>query len=137
MIRRIYDAETINGFANDPDIVMGLGAVVDFSHAMRETAVFLFGEHGGYIFEWSSPDVYEVHAMIAKDGRGQWALKAARQALLYIASMGSRGVWARIDPARPGIAWMARRCGFSFVESKVLYAGDTPQEYLIFERSFA
>lgn len=132
MIERCFDAATINSFANHPEIIDGIGGPADFTNAIRETTVFLFGEHGGFCFEWSAPDTYEVHVMLTKAGRGKWGCDAAQQALRLI---GAGRVWARIAPDNRPLQWFARHAGFREVEQRILYAGNEPAEWRIFEWS--
>ncbi|SLK03726.1 hypothetical protein [Novosphingobium mathurense] len=133
MIRLCEDPDIINRFANHPEIVSHIGGPCDFSGAMRETNVFLFGEHGGFLFEWTSPETYEVHVMITPEGRGRWGFNAAIEARDMIESLGAKRLWARISDDRPDLALFTRRAGFREVERRVLYAGDVPGEWRIFE----
>lgn len=127
MIARVSDPVIINHFANHPDVAFGL----DFTGAMRETAIYLFGEYGGFCFEWTAPKTYEVHVMITKAGRGRWGFAAALEARAMIAGMGAERLWARIDPAHRALVCFTARSGFREVERKVLYPG--PKEYHIYE----
>lgn len=120
------DPDVLNHFANHPDIAMGL----DLTGSIRETALFLFGEHGGFLFEWTAPDTYEVHVMLTKAGRGAWGFAAALEAREAI---GAGRLWARIDPANRALAYFTRKAGFREVETRTLYAGDAPAQWRIFE----
>lgn len=124
MIRPITDPDIINHFANHPDIAINC----DFSGAIRETARFYFGEHGGLIFEWCAPGTWEVHIMLTKAGRGRWGLEAVQDALTQL---GAERVWARIQ--EPKVAIFARWSGFREVEQRTLYADGEPSIWRIFE----
>ena len=126
MIAPTRDPAILNYFANHPDIAMDL----DLTGAIRETAVFLFGDHGGFLFEWSAPDTYEVHVMITKAGRGAWGFAAALEAR---AMLGASRIWARVAPDAKALAYFTRKAGFREIETRTLYAGDQPAVWRIFE----
>lgn len=128
MIARCFDAAIPNHFAAHPDIAPHIGGPILFDDAMRETAAFFFGEHGGLIFEWCAPRTYEAHIMLTREGRGRWGLEATRQAL---DELKAERVWARIDPANRPLAMHALKAGFREVERRNLYPGPAP--YRIFE----
>lgn len=127
MIQRTFDAALINSFANHPDINPALGGQqLDFSGAIRDGTVFLFGEHGGYIFEWCAPGFYEGHVMLTRPGRGAWGLNALREALAAL----DANVWARVNDR--ALAWFVTQAGFREVERRTLYA-PAEAEWRIFE----
>lgn len=128
MLERVTDPAILNHFSAHADIAPYVGGPIDFTNAMRETAVFLFGEHGGFIFEWCAPDTYEAHVMLTRDGRGAWGWNAAKQAL---EALGAKRVWARVDN-RP-LALFVRRLGFREVETRTLYPAGQPVITRIFE----
>lgn len=128
MIRRVYDPVIPSAFSAHPDIAPHVGGPLNFTDAIRETAAFFFGEHGGLIFEWCAPGTYEAHIMLTREGRGKWGLDATRLAL---AELGAERVWARIDPDHRPLAMHALKSGFREVGRKSLYPG--PKTYRIFE----
>ena len=81
MIERCTDATIPNRFAAHPDIAPDVSGPIDFSGAMNPANVFLFGEHGGFIYEWKGPQTYEVHVFVTNDGRGRWVFEAALQSV--------------------------------------------------------
>jgi len=134
VVRRCYDAKIPNQFAAHPDICGNVGGAIDFSGAMNPANVFLFGAHGGLIFEWKGPGVYETHVMTTKAGRGAWIFKATRQAMEYMERMGAAHIWARIHPKRPEVAALAIRSGFKRVCTHVLDAGQGLVVWNIYSR---
>ena len=114
MIERCFDPVIPNRFAAHPDIASHVGGPIDFSGAMNPANVFLFGKHGGLIFEWKGPGTFEVHVMATNKGRGAWIFKATRQAINYIETMGATHLWARIHPDKPHVGILARKSGFKF-----------------------
>lgn len=109
MIRPVTCPATINYFANHPD--NNIGPLLDFTNAVGPKTAFYIGEHGGFAFEWSAPGTYEVHAMVAKGGRGRWALDAMKTALRAMSERANH-FWARVHPDSPHIAMFARLAGF-------------------------
>lgn len=132
LLDRTYRADLVNWFAAHPDIAPAIGGPIDFTNAIRETTVYLFGEHGGLIFEWCAPDTYEVHIMLTKAGRGAWGIEATKEAL---GKLNAGRVWARIAVHNRALAIHAAICGFKRVETKTLWVGDDPHQYHIYEWS--
>lgn len=130
LLDRTYRADLVNWFAAHPDIAPHIGGAVDFSNAIRETTIFLFGEHGGLIFEWHGPGVYEAHIMLTKAGRGAWGVAATKEALRKLEA---DLVWARIVPGNKPLAIHAAKCGFKRVALKTMHVADVPQVYHIYE----
>ena len=134
VVRRCYDAKIPNQFAAHPDIIGNVGGAIDFSGAMNPANVFLFGAHGGLIFEWKGPGTYEVHVMATEAGRGSWIFKATRQAMAYMDRLGAEHIWARIHPKRPEVAALAIRSGFKRCCTHVLDAGQGLVVWNIYNR---
>jgi len=130
VIAETRDPAVVNAFANHPDIQPAIGGQqADFTGAMRETAVFLFGEHGGFIYEWCAPGTYEVHVMLTKAGRGRWGFTAVRQSLAMMAERGADHVWCRIRDRT--VAVYAAIAGFRDAGEVTLYADDQPVRWRI------
>ena len=134
MIRSIDDAEIVNGFANHPDIRPDIGGVgrLDLTSAVQEPNVFLFGEHGGFCLSWSAPETYEVHTMITREGRGRWAIEAARSAIEQMIERGARQMWTRVHPEARHTAMFTRIMGFREWGTNTLDIGDGPIAWRIF-----
>lgn len=112
MIRETRDPAIINHFAAHPDIAPHVGGPLDFTKAIKPGTHYHFGEHGGFCYEQSSPDNYEVHVMITRDGRGEWAWAALEESVALMQARGATRLWARVKPEDRHIAAFARRGGF-------------------------
>jgi hypothetical protein len=108
------DADLINGFANHPDIRPYIGGVgeLDLSAATADPHIALFGEHGGFTYIWTAPETYEVHTLITRDGRGQWAFDAAKESIAYMVGQGASHIWTRVHPTHRHVALFTRKMGF-------------------------
>lgn len=123
-------ADIVNWFSGHPDIAPHIGGPLDFTPAMRDTTVFMFGEHGGLIFEWCAPGVYEAHIMLTRAGRGRWGIAATKEA---VRKLGADLVWARVDPGHKALARHAALSGFARLYRKTLYVDGCPRVYDIYE----
>lgn len=130
LLDRTTRADIVGWFSGHPDIAPSIGGPFDFTGAMRETTVFMFGEHGGLIFEWCGPGVYEAHIMLTQPGRGKWGIAATKEA---VRKLGADLVWARIEPSNKALARHAALSGFARVSLKTLYVDDMPRAYHIYE----
>lgn len=79
-IVREFDATHINQIINHPDIRpwMGDGGIdkLNLQPVLdNEKNILLMGEHGGCLFTYIFPGVYEVHTQILPEGRGEWAVR--------------------------------------------------------------
>lgn len=120
MIRHITTPDIPNHFAAHPEIAPDVSGPIDFSAAMNPANIYLFGEHGGLIFEWKGPRTYEVHVMATKAGRGKWIFDATKQAIEYVELLGGNHLWARIHPDKPHVGILARHSGFKFAGHHLL-----------------
>jgi hypothetical protein len=120
LIAETRDPAIINHFAAHPEIAPHIGGPLDFTAAIRETAVYLFGEHGGFCYEWCAPGTYEGHVMLTEAGRGQWGLNAGKQSIRMMEERGATHLWCRIHPDDRRTALFVRWCGFEHVGDKTL-----------------
>lgn len=134
-LHRSFDPELVNWFANHPDIRSELGGSgpLDLAPAMNAANVFLFGEHGGFVFSWSAPRTYEVHVVITMAGRGAWGFRAAQEAVSAMTAAGAEHLWARVRPDRRDIAAFAARAGFRECGTHTLDMGEGPIAWRLFE----
>ncbi len=139
ILARSFDAEWFNTLINDPDIrpfVGGdIGEPVDITAAVEAGRnVFWRGEHGGFVMSWCAPGVYEVHTLIRADGRGEWALSAAKEVLARMASeFGAEKVWTRVEPKHRHTRLFTRAAGMTEAGRDLFDIGAGPVEYLIYE----
>lgn len=113
MLRQVWDLAVLNGFSARADIAPAVRGPLDFSGVDRSKTVFLFGDHGGFLFELSAPGEYEVHVMLTEAGRGRWGFAAAMEARAVMERRGVKRLWARVDPEMRHLALFTRRAGFS------------------------
>lgn len=133
MIAQTRDPLVLNRFAAHPDVAANIGGPLDFAGAMRETAIYYFGAHGCFCFEWCAPRTYEIHVMLTAVGRGRWGIAAVKRSLaLMMAEHGAAHVWARIKGEDKHIALFARWCGFREAEEMTLYTPE-PERWRIYE----
>lgn len=117
MIRPVTCPATINYFVNHPDNTDGV--LLDMKGAINPKTAFYMGEHGGFAFEWTAPMTFEVHAMVAKAGRGRWALDGLAYALHDMRGLANH-FWARVHPDALHIGLFARQAGFALEPTMAL-----------------
>jgi len=116
-IQRTFDAARINAVCNHPEVLptLGLGAgPLDVTESIAEKRnIFLIGEHGGAMFHWSAPGVYDAHDFFLPEGRGKWAMVASRAMLDAIFDLyGARMVWAMTPVENRACRFFNRLLGF-------------------------
>jgi hypothetical protein len=76
LITRLYDAKHLNHICNLPEVraeVANGTHELDCTPQVNDTRnVLLMGEHGGCMFLWVMPGIYEVHTVVAPSGWGAW-----------------------------------------------------------------
>ena len=128
------DAALINSYANHPEIRPFIGGIgeLDLSAATNDPHLALFGEHGGFVLSWTAPETYEVHTLIAPEGRGQWAIEFAKQAIAYMVGIGASHLWTRVHPKHRHTAIFTRKMGFRPCGSVLTSFGEEPEVYNMF-----
>lgn len=98
LLERTYATISVNALANDVLDRCDGKPKLDYTGAMDcDRNVFLMGEHGGFVYIWVGPSIYEVHTVVAESGRGKWALTAARESIEHMAdNHGARHIWTRV-----------------------------------------
>ena len=131
MISPCTDVRTVNMLVNHDDIRPFVGGggegLLDMRGAvLNERNVFLLGEHGGFAFSADEDgDGVEVHTMIKKSGRGQWARDAARRAISYANSAGHSRIWTKINPKLANVAAFAVEMGMQKTSESDSLFGET------------
>lgn len=109
------DANEINAAINDPSVRPFVGAPeageLDVSPLIRPENLFPFGEHGGFLLQWTAPHTYEVHTFIREDGRGRWARIAASDGIKIAAEHGATHLWTKIPPNAQNVRLFAAMMG--------------------------
>lgn len=117
IMARTYDAEAVNAFCNDPDVLPGLCLGLDHVDVTQAIAddrnVFFIGEHGGAFFHWSAPGTYDAHDFFVKEGRGSWAKAASFSMLIAMFhDYGARLLWAQTPVENKACRVFNRILGF-------------------------
>ena len=114
ILSRCDDSEAVNRVINDPAVrpfVGGTGALDITPVLDNRLNVAWMGAHGGFLFTWSSPRIYEVHTFILEGGRGEWARSAARDAISQMKASGAVELWTRILPEQRNVVAFAEEMG--------------------------
>lgn len=87
-IWRETNVERINAIVNHPDvrpwIADGVG-VIDLTAQVADTRnVLLMGEHGGMMFLWAGPGIYECHTQVLPAYRGEWTRRMTEACARYM-----------------------------------------------------
>ena len=87
-IERSTDAVSFNAIVNHPEVYPDLAYVdgpIDVSAQLQNERNYLLrGEHGGCLFVYAMPGLFEVHTAILPGGRGTWALSFINTALSWM-----------------------------------------------------
>jgi hypothetical protein len=137
-LSRSFDAEAANRLVNDPAVRPHVGGdpavALDLTTAVDDRDNHLLvGDHGGFLFAWTSPAIYEAHTFILPGGRGAWAYGAARAALDHMAAHGAAIVWTRVAPDAAHVRAFTLRAGFVPVGHRKCDLGAGPVNYDTFE----
>lgn len=86
MIAETWDYTRIAEVANHPAIQpwVGGGSLCFLDAVNDRNNIFLFGEHGGFVFRNVNGRIFDAHSMVLPKGRGSWAMQAADAALNWI-----------------------------------------------------
>lgn len=139
VVWRSADAERANVIANDPSVLPGVSLglpSVDLSTLIANPRnIFMLGEHGGAIFVWSGPGIYDAHDFFLPSGRGAWA-KAASKLMLnsMFDQWGAEMIWAQTPVENRACRMFNRMLGFKSEgrEAAILIPGHAPREVEIF-----
>jgi len=90
VIERQFDGQAVNRIVNHPSIYPWVcgpleGQDLDLSGPIGDGSyIALFGEFGGFLFWKLTDGIYDAHSAVLPEGRGKWALGAAREALAWM-----------------------------------------------------
>jgi hypothetical protein len=139
VLERSFQSSLVNDLVNRPDIRPFVGGdtskPLDLSQAIEdENNIALLGDFGGFVMIWCAPGTYEVHTMITEDGRGEWALDAARTGIAILAdAYGARHLWTRVKPEARNVRTFTIAAGMKPCGQKVFDIGAGPEAYNIYE----
>lgn len=96
------DSKAINAVVNHPEVRPHVGPAewgeIDLAPLVEaERNLFPMGEHGGFALIWTAPHTREVHTFILPEGRGRWALDAARDMIRIARDNGTKALWTQVD----------------------------------------
>lgn len=124
LVERKFTAQEINAVINDPSVydwVRGpLEGKLDLAPTLSDHRnVLLMGEFGGVLFQQHQPGLYEAHTQVLPPGRGQWAMKMAREALQWMFTKTEAvEVIALVPQGNVGALAMGKRLGFTLEMTK-------------------
>lgn len=130
----------VNALANDPSIRPHIGGdpklPLDLAEAVQcERNVCLMGEHGGFLLIWTGPHCYEVHTLIRPEGRGAWALDAAKTgANIMFDAFGAKHLWTRVLITSRKVRAFTIAAGMKPCGQEVFDLGTGPEVYNLYER---
>jgi len=139
VLERSFATIAINALANhplirpeiggDPKLPLDLTDVIDC-----DRNVCLMGEHGGFVYIWTGPNSYEVHTIIGENGRGKWALDAARESLAQMAdNHGARHIWTRVAASQRNVRAFTIAAGLKPCGQDVFDFGNGSTVYNMYE----
>jgi hypothetical protein len=113
------DAAFFNSVGNNPDVsewIRGpLQAPLDLTRILTDDSnLCLRGAYGFCVFHRLAPSIYDWHAATRPEGRGKWALNAARQSLDWLFSRTDAvAVVAPVPQHNRGARCIVRALGFA------------------------
>lgn len=89
MVRRVTDAAMVNEVVNHPAVRPWIAGPIedelDVTPVLADPRnIALWGQHGGVVFVYRQPTIYEAHTQVLPAGRGRWTLKMTQAALLWL-----------------------------------------------------
>lgn len=89
IVSRSFDAARFNEIHNHPDVRPWIANDVDGEVNLTPLIedrrnILLLGEHGGCLFLYLQPGVYEVHTAVLPEGRGPWMRALSEAVAWYI-----------------------------------------------------
>lgn len=127
---RTFDPAFLNEVVNHPEVRPWLGkdrvSPIDMSAVVENPVnVVLVNDHGGFVFYWREPYVYEVHTQFLPSGRGPQAQEAAREAVRYMFKAISADKILTDVPEDNGPALgLALKTGFKIASNRFDHGGE-------------
>ena len=115
----VRDAWFFNAIGNDPAVVDWIAGPVrpplNLAPLLDDPDnLCLIGRHGFAVFHKRCLGVYEWHAAVRPEGRGKWALNAARQSLYWLFShTDAVAIIAPVPASNRGARCIVRALGFA------------------------
>jgi hypothetical protein len=102
---------------------------LDISPLVKPENLFPFGEHGGFLLQWTAPRTYEVHTFIVEAGRGRWARLAVHDGIQIARGHGAERLWTKIPPEGPKVRLFAAMMGMTPTGEKIETLGELHDIY--------
>lgn len=118
-IERSTDAARINAILNHPDVrpwvVSSDDAALDVTAAAANPRDhFLLGEHGVFLCFWLMDGLYEAHAAVLMEGRGEWTRDFGANALIHMFTQTDAvELLTRVPQGHPACLALVKLLGFS------------------------
>jgi hypothetical protein len=138
VLERSFRGSSINELVNRDDIRPFVGGdtskPLDLSGAIDDdNNIALMGDYGGFVLIWTAPRTYEVHTMITKGGRGEWALAAAKEGVrLMRDEYGASTLWTRVRPSAHNVRSFTIASGMRSCGMKVFDIGSGPEPFNLY-----
>jgi len=129
----------INALANHPSMRPTIGgdgkSKLDLTNFLDNPRNRSFAwDCGCFLFEWSAPQTFEVHALILPEGRGPEAYRKAAEGIEYIVSEGCERLWARVPKGDDALKHYTVAAGFAHCgEGSFEIVGVGPREYDLYQ----
>jgi hypothetical protein len=135
---RTFDVERLNALANHPEIRPTCGgdgkSFIDLTPFVNDRHNHaLLWSNGYFLYLWTAPQTFEVHAVVLKEGRGLPAYRAASHSIEYMVAHGAERLWARIDPTHRALRHFAASNGFERCGQHVTDIGFGPVIYDLYQ----
>lgn len=113
MIERQKSAVLVNEIINHPSVhpwVCGpITGPLDVAESIEDGSyIALFGAHGGFLFWNVGFGIYDAHSAVLPDGRGKWALDAAREALKWMFANGALEIMMSVPKGNIAVRALVR-----------------------------
>ena len=139
VLERSFATQAINALVNHPEVRPHVGGdpklAVDLTDVIdNDRNVFLMGAHGGFTYIWTAPGCFEVHTLVRPEGRGSWALDAARESIATMhRDHGATHIWTRVLPELRNVRAFAIAAGLKPCGQGVFDTGTGPLVYNLYE----
>lgn len=116
-MRRTMDAAFLNEVANHPDVrpwLEGPPGPLDLTPLIEDSRnVVLLNEHGGFVYHFQEPGLYEVHSLLLPAGRSGSSLAAMQGLRWMFTATDCVEVSTRVPEANTAALGLTRAMGFS------------------------
>lgn len=118
-LRRDFDARRLNRVVNDPMVKPHVALPDQMDQEIDLTGVVsdrrnvaLMCDHGGLLFHWQEPGIYEVHTQFLEPARGQPAIEFTQAALEWMfLRTSAMEILTKVPVPNVGAAWLAQKVG--------------------------